>query len=408
MEEKNSSLKNALFLGSLCAISYLAVYVARNILSTVTPQMIESGSFTKEYIGEVSSLFFIFYAMGQLLNGIIGDKIKARYMMTLGLTLAGVTVLAFPYIATNAFGAKAVYSMTGFFLSMIYAPMTKVVAENIVPLYATRCSLSYSLASYLGSPVAGIFASIFVWQNAFISSAIFLFVMAFACFASLWLLEKKGVVKHNRFKKELSEAKQNGSIRLLIKRRIIIFSLVSILTGIVRTTVVFWLPTYFNEYLGYSPTKSASIFTVATLAITLTVFVTMFAYELFKRDMDATMLTMFIIASLCFLLVFLVKQPIINIIFIILAIIASNSAATILWSMYCPSLKDTGMVSSATGFLTFIGYIGSSASSYVFAYMAGAENIGWRLIVLVWFMLMIFGVLVTLPYRKIITKFKKP
>jgi sugar phosphate permease len=230
--------------------------------------------------------------------------------------------------------------------------------------------------------------------------------MAFACFASLWLLEKKGVVKHNRFKKELSEAKQNGSIRLLIKRRIIIFSLVSILTGIVRTTVVFWLPTYFNEYLGYSPTKSASIFTVATLAITLTVFVTMFAYELFKRDMDATMLTMFIIASLCFLLVFLIKQPIINIIFIVLAIIASNSAATILWSMYCPSLKDTGMVSSATGFLTFIGYIGSSASSYVFAYMASAENIGWKLIVFVWFMLMVLGVLVTLPYGKIIKKFK--
>ena len=71
----------AILIGSLCAISYLAVYVARNVLSTVTPVMVENGEFTKEYIGNISSLFFIFYAIGQLLNGFLGDKIKARYMM---------------------------------------------------------------------------------------------------------------------------------------------------------------------------------------------------------------------------------------------------------------------------------------------------------------------------------------
>ena len=404
--EKKRDIKNALFLGLLCAISYLAVYVARNILSAVTPQMLEGGAFTKEYIGEVSSLFFIFYAIGQLLNGIIGDRIKARYMMSLGLTLAGITVILFPYIAESALGAKAIYSLTGFFLSMIYAPMTKVVAENIVPVYATRCSLGYSLASYLGSPLAGVFAIIFTWENAFISSGIFLFVMAISCFASLLFLEKRGVVQQGRFERNRKESKGEGSIKLLIRRGIITFSLISILTGVVRTTVVFWLPTYFNEYLEFSATKSASIFTIATLAITLTVFVTMFIYELFKRNMDVTILVMFVSATLFFLGVFLVRQPILNIIFIVLAIIASNSAATMLWSIYCPSLRDTGMVSSATGFLTFIGYIGSSASSYIFAYMV--EHTGWKSIVLVWCLLMAIGVIITLPYKKIIQKFKKP
>ena len=79
--KNNKRAKEALFIGLLCSISYLAVYVARNVLSTVTPQMVEGGEFTKEYIGEISSLFFIFYALGQLLNGFLGDKIKARYMI---------------------------------------------------------------------------------------------------------------------------------------------------------------------------------------------------------------------------------------------------------------------------------------------------------------------------------------
>ena len=71
--------KNAIMIGSLCAVSYFGVYIARNILSAVTPQMVEGG-YTEEYIGSISSLYFVFYAVGQLINGAIGDKIKAKYV----------------------------------------------------------------------------------------------------------------------------------------------------------------------------------------------------------------------------------------------------------------------------------------------------------------------------------------
>ena len=70
--------KNAVKIGSLCSVSYFAVYIARNILGAVTPQMVEAG-FTEAYIGRMSSLFFVAYAVGQLINGAIGDKIKAKY-----------------------------------------------------------------------------------------------------------------------------------------------------------------------------------------------------------------------------------------------------------------------------------------------------------------------------------------
>jgi len=51
--------RNAIRIGSLCSISYLAVYIARNILSAVTPQMIELG-YAEAYIGNISSLYFYF------------------------------------------------------------------------------------------------------------------------------------------------------------------------------------------------------------------------------------------------------------------------------------------------------------------------------------------------------------
>ena len=75
--------KNAIIIGVMCSIAYLSVYIARNILSAVTPQMIESNAFggdTQKFIGKVSSVYFVAYAIGQLINGRIGDKIKGKYM----------------------------------------------------------------------------------------------------------------------------------------------------------------------------------------------------------------------------------------------------------------------------------------------------------------------------------------
>lgn len=103
-----------------------------------------------------------------------------------------------------------------------------------------------------------------------------------------------------------------------------------------------------------------------------------------------------------FIMLYLIKQPVLNIILIIIAIMSSNGAATMLWSRYCPGLRDTGMVSTATGFLDFISYIAAAASSAIFANIVSV--IGWGNLILVWFGLMLVGVIVALPYNKIAKK----
>ena len=91
----STEAKKAVVIGSMCSLSYLAVYVAKNVLSASSPQMVESGVFTNEQIGTLSSVYFITYAVGQLINGAIGDKIKAKYMMSVGLACAGICNLLF-------------------------------------------------------------------------------------------------------------------------------------------------------------------------------------------------------------------------------------------------------------------------------------------------------------------------
>ncbi len=92
----SNKAKMAVLIGTLCSVSYFAVYIARNILSAVSPQMVDSG-IAESYITTASAVYFYVYAVGQLINGIIGDKIKARYMISLGLILAGVCNVIYPF-----------------------------------------------------------------------------------------------------------------------------------------------------------------------------------------------------------------------------------------------------------------------------------------------------------------------
>ena len=390
---QNKKAMDAVCIGVLCSLSYLAVYYARNLLSAISPHMGES----EEYIGTLSSVYFGVYAVGQLINGYLGNKVKAKYMISLGLFLAGIANLLFPILLpVSKSGAIVAYGATGFFLSMIYGPMTKIVAENTELVYATRCTLGYQFSSFIGAPMAGVMASVIVWQGVVYSCSAFLSGMAVVFFIVCTGFERKGVVSYNQFDTPKEEKK--GGVALLIKRGIIKFTIISIVTGVIRTTVMFWMPTYFTNYLGYTAESSSSIFAVTTFIISFTTFIAIFIYEKLKRNMDLTLLIMFTTATIFFLLLYLVKDPVVNIVVMVIAIMASAGAATMMWSRYCPSLRDTGMVSGATGYLDFISYMSAAASSKIFS--NAVSTIGWGNLILIWAGLMIIGVIVCLPVKK--------
>jgi sugar phosphate permease len=224
--------------------------------------------------------------------------------------------------------------------------------------------------------------------------------MAVITFVFFLIFERRGIVKYpQRVNKEKGEKTENP-VRVLLRHGIVKFSIISILTGIIRTSVVFWLPTYFYQYLGFSEEKSATIFTVVTLIISPTAFIAIFLYEkVMKKSMHVSVLVYFTLAAVCFALLFVTKQPILNICLICLGIMASNSATSVLWSIYCPSLSETGLVSSATGFLDFLSYMAAAFANIVFP--NAVSVIGWDGLILVWLALMVVGVVICLPLNKI-------
>lgn len=398
---------NAIYLGTLCSLSYLGVYIVRNVLGAATPDMITSSGYTEAYLGEVASMFFIVYAVGQLINGVIGDRIKAKWMISFGLLFAGIFNFVFCKLIDFKLPAMIAYGAMGFFLAMIYGPMSKVVSESMNLVYATRCTLGFTFASFIGTPGAGVLAAFLGWEDVFTVSSIVIVVMAIACFVCFEIFERKGIVKYNMLgdknNKEKGEKKSFDDIlKMLYRREIIKYTVVSITTGIVRTSVVFWLATYISQELKFAPKTAAGLYTAATLVISFTAFIAVFVYEALGRNMGKTLLVMFAAAVAFFMGVYFIKQPIVNIALLVLAIMASNGATTVLWSCYCPSLADTGLVSSVTGFLDFFSYMAAAIANVLFAH--AVTDIGWGNLILVWAAIMLVGVIISIPWKVIFKK----
>ncbi len=387
--------RHAIYIGGMCAFAYLAVYIMRNILSAVSPQMLELNVLSEETLGTLSSTFFIVYAVGQLINGFIGDRIKAHYMVCGGLVFAALAGVFFALFAEHVATASFTYGLAGFFLSMVFGPMTKIVSENVSLLYVERCSACHAFTSLFGSPAAGLIAMVLPWRASLYVTAFVLLAVGVICFISFSMFEKRGIIAYNRY---TPTEKQGGGIGILFRHQIVKFTFVSILTGVVRTAVVFWLPTYLSQYLGFSAEISALLFTVTTLLISASSFLTVIVYERLGRNRDRTLLLSFAASAICFILLYFAKQPVLNITLITLAILFANCAASVLWTIYCPGLRETGLVSGATGFLDFVSYMAASVASTLFA--NAVSDIGWNGLILVWFALMALGLVISLPIKR--------
>lgn len=397
MDNKKNGVRNALFIGVLSFFVYLACYFARNILSVISPQMVDTTNVSVEFIGALSTANMYCYAGGQLINGVIGDKVKIKYLVSCGLVFAGICNMLVPF-SDISFVMIGAYSLVGFFLSMLYAPLVKLIAENTHPTYAMRCCLGLTFASLLGVPLAGVAALFFDWENCFRLCGLVLIAMGIMCFCILSLFEKKGIVRYRSIKKENNK---HGSIKILLEHDIIKFTMISVLTGIVRTSVVFWIPTYLSQYLGFSTGVAATVFTIISFIQAASPYINnLIIYEVvLKRNMNRMVLMSFALSAASFAMMFIVKNPLMNIVFLVLALITSNGASVMLWSVYCPSLRDTGMVSTATGYLDFMSYMAAGTANVLFA--NAIYQIGWSNLILVWVALMFMGVIVSAPMKKI-------
>lgn len=78
---------------SVAYFAYASLYIARLNLTVASPIMQETKLMSASQIGLMGGIFFLFYSVGQLLNGYLGDIFPPKRMVMTGLLLTAASNL---------------------------------------------------------------------------------------------------------------------------------------------------------------------------------------------------------------------------------------------------------------------------------------------------------------------------
>lgn len=188
---------NTWLLATSCFLAYTSCYAGRSILSAIMPQMIAETHFTRGDLGTMGSAFFLTYGAGQLVNGVLGDRIGAKHMVPFGLFFTGILLALFSPLESTSLGVL-LWAFCGLLLSMLWGPLSKVIAENTSTEVGTAILTSLNVASILGTSsaymTAAYGASRGSFRIAFLASAVVLTATALIWYVILTYLEKQNAI----------------------------------------------------------------------------------------------------------------------------------------------------------------------------------------------------------------------
>jgi len=372
-----SKTNHALLVGAVSVGSYVVNYYLRNLLSVFTPQLLDTARFTVEHIGVLSSVYMLLYAVGQLINGFLGDRFPPKNMVLGGILLAGASTAAFPFVP-QAHLQIVLFALLGFGLSMVRGPLMKIIAENVPPNAARTICVFFSFASFAGPLIASVFAMLFGWMTAFAVAGGIACCMGVISFTVLSVMERRGLLTY-----KTSKGEGLGSITSVFKiDNFVFYMLVACLVEISGASISFWIPTYLTTHLGYAKDVANLVFSAISTLRSLMPFAALAIFRLTGERDVGMMRVGFSVTTVAFVLSAFVTHPIFNTVLLLIALLGMSCVSALLWSIYIPGLGKTGKVSSVNGILDCTGYAAAALANILFA--AISSGIGWSGVSLVW------------------------
>lgn len=379
----------------LCWFSYMINYLARYSFSTSMSGMVEDGIFTIVFAGAIGTAFLAAYGIGQLVNGLIGDRVHPQYMIFIGL-LGSSFMNILVGLSSNAILIMVLWCLNGFFCSMLWPSVVRCFSEFLLKKQQIKASTIISSSIPVGTILSYLIASFFLrfmsWRMVFIVSGIIVFSIAFVWYAGLSSL--RVYLEQVKSKKQEEIIRETVSVRAPVsgKRLLpliigtgVIFTVAGIFfNGMLKEGVTLWVPTYITQFFA----TEASIASLVTIILPLFNLVGVYlAVRLFRNVFKNEMLTagvFFSVSVLALILLFFFGQYSMIFAVIMLAITtATMLGVNTMFLTFIPlNFSNVGRASSVTGFLNACSYLASALAAVTIGLMA--QTYGWNVAVLSW------------------------
>lgn len=368
----------------LCAVSYFVSYLTRTNFAAIITAIIQTGIIEKTAAGMVTTVGFITYGVGQLISGWLGDRINPKKLMFAGFITTAIMNFIIPF-CPDGFTMCIVWGVNGFAQSLMWPPMVKIMSTAMdTDTYNKSCvsvNLGSTLATvsiYLLSPIV---ISFFNWKAVFYITSVAAMIMSGVWYITITKIEKISGLTYVLRSGENAKKKKNYTIYGLL---LVVTMTAICLQGCLRDGVTTWVPTYISEEFSLGSEISIlsgvgiPIFSLISIKV-----VSSFYNRMGRKPFKCTIILFGIAAVCCAVLTTLSGVSVFLTILLTGLIVACMHGINLILVCYLPAIyAEPDSVSSLSGTLNFMTYVGSALSTYGFALLS--EQFGWSGTILSW------------------------
>ena len=364
MQSKSTLKINPLIIFFTCYLAYTSIYIARLNLSMASPGFLQENILTQEQIGMIGSIFFVVYALGRIINGIIGDRTSPWIMISSGLVLAGLSNL-FIGLHPTFLSILLLWGTNAYAQSMLWSSLIRIISE-IYTYEKAKKMMSYMVTSVATGNILGILLGTAIinrlgLQFAFILPGGLLLVLCL-----LIILTTKSVICPTAKKAHIptTHLVREKNIRTMIAP--------TVFHGMIKDNISLWMTVFFVDQYNIDLNQSAAF----VLFIPVVGFLGRIAYptlyRLYKekeRKLTSHAFILCVVSSV--LLLSKAIPPIVALLCLSLIYAAISVINTFLLTAVPLQFAASGNQSSVSGVMDFFTYLGAGIGSLIFGYLVG-------------------------------------
>lgn len=374
-------------------ITYASFYLLRVNISVAMPKIMGEFGLTKTNMGVVLTSLFFAYAVGQFINGQLGDKLNSRRIITIGLIVSAILNIIFGFSAGALILMAVIWGLNGYFQSMGWGPTVKATAnwfpKKIRGKISGRLGTSYIIGGAFSWFLAGTIVKYMNWRFTFFIPAAICILLAIH-----WYIrarnapEEVGLPSLEEQEQGITSSKVKKDHHIGFKETLKItllnpyvwfagFALFGL--NIVRYGFMSWAPTYMFEVQGATISLAAYKAIAFPLAGGLgAIFAGWASDRIFKhRRAPIAFIMLLLLALFCYLYRIVPGANwVISLIILLFIGFFTFGPHVLLVAALPADLGSRKAASSVTGFIDAMGYVGASLTGVGTGYLI--DKFSWN------------------------------
>ncbi len=388
----------------LCGLLYAVSYITRINFAAIISEIVRVEGITKSEASLVTTALFIAYGSGQLIFGVIGDKVNPAKLIAVGMVCTAVLNFLMGFFSGNIQLMCAIWFLNGFAQAIMWPSLVKITCDYLsMEEYKKACisiGVSCNAATVGIYIVAPILIEIIHYKFIFLICGAVGVLMAIFWTMKIGTFKEKCVYTEEENIPEENETFVKTGIGAKMVTILVIIGIASLIHGILKDGITTWTPSFVQEV--YSLPSSFSILITVLIPIFSIITHKVGGYihrKFIKNELLCGGVFYAVAAISAFILTATYNgNPIISVFLAAIITGCMHGINIMLMCMLPGRFEKQGKVATISGTLNFVAYIGSSISTYLIASFAEIYN--WRATILLWAMFAVVGMIICVTTSK--------